>query len=103
MDWMHRRGDDSAFPLHVRRTHHMQFPRPVLRFTTSLVLTCGGVAVASAQRPLPTWTRGAVCYEIFVRSFFDSDGDGIGDFNGMTQKLDYINDGNPDTQRDLGA
>src|SRR5688572_5345731 len=58
---------------------------------------------AAAQRPLPTWTRGAVCYEIFVRSFFDSDGDGIGDFNGMTQKLDYINDGNPDRQRDLGA
>ena len=81
----------------------MQFPRPVLRFTTSLVLTFGSVAVASAQRPLPTWTRGAVCYEIFVRSFFDSDGDGIGDFNGMTQKLDYINDGDPGTQRDLGA
>ncbi|MGH7638096.1 MAG: alpha-amylase family glycosyl hydrolase [Gemmatimonadaceae bacterium] len=58
---------------------------------------------ASAQRTLPAWTRGAVCYEIFVRSFFDSDGDGIGDFRGLTQKLDYINDGNPATQRDLGA
>lgn len=58
---------------------------------------------ASAQRTPPGWTRGAVCYEIFVRSFFDSDGDGIGDFNGLTQKLDYINDGNPVTQRDLGA
>lgn len=81
----------------------MRLPGSVLRFTTSLVLTCGTAAVASAQRPLPAWTRGAVCYEIFVRSFFDSDGDGIGDFNGMTQKLDYINDGNPDTQRDLGA
>jgi alpha-amylase len=52
---------------------------------------------------VPEWTRGAVCYEIFVRSFFDSDGDGIGDFNGLTQKLDYINDGNPATQKDLGA
>lgn len=31
-------------------------------------------------------------YEIFVRSFYDSDGDGIGDLNGVTKKLDYIKD-----------
>ncbi len=49
------------------------------------------------------WKRGAVCYEIFVRSFYDSDGDGVGDLNGLTQKLDYINDGDPDSQHDLGA
>lgn len=29
-------------------------------------------------------------YEIFVRSFYDSDGDGIGDLNGVTEKLDYL-------------
>lgn len=43
-----------------------------------------------------------VYYEIFVRSFYDSDGDGIGDFKGLTEKLDYLNDGNPDTDSDLG-
>ena len=32
----------------------------------------------------------AVTYEIFVQSFYDSDGDGIGDINGMTEKLDYL-------------
>ena len=32
-------------------------------------------------------------YEIFVYSFYDSDGDGIGDLKGVTKKLDYINDG----------
>ena len=30
------------------------------------------------------------CYEVFVYSFFDSDGDGIGDLKGLTEKLDYI-------------
>ncbi|OMD85590.1 alpha-amylase [Paenibacillus odorifer] len=43
-----------------------------------------------------------VYYEIFVRSFYDSDGDGIGDLKGITKKLDYLNDGNPDTTDDLG-
>lgn len=36
------------------------------------------------------WWKTAVFYEIFVRSFYDSNGDGIGDFNGITQKLDYL-------------
>jgi len=31
-----------------------------------------------------------VCYEVFVRSFYDSNGDGIGDLRGLTEKLDYI-------------
>ena len=72
-------------------------------FALAAVALSAAFMAADAQRALPSWTRGAVCYEIFVRSFFDSDGDGIGDFNGLTQKLDYINDGNPATQRDLGA
>lgn len=90
------------------------------------VLIAGGVAALAAvslacgggRAPLPSsaattgigatpsvgdWRRGATCYEIFVRSFFDSDGDGIGDLRGLTEKLDYINDGNPATDRDLGA
>ena len=36
------------------------------------------------------WWNDTVFYEIFVRSFRDSDGDGIGDFNGITEKLDYL-------------
>jgi glycosidase len=50
-----------------------------------------------------SWKRGAVCYEIFVRSFYDSDGDGVGDLNGLVQKIDYINDGDANSRRDLGA
>jgi glycosidase len=51
----------------------------------------------------PTWWNHAVFYEIFVRSFYDSNGDGIGDFNGITEKLDYLNDGDPNTTTDLGV
>ncbi|MDO9154801.1 MAG: alpha-amylase family glycosyl hydrolase [Paludibacter sp.] len=48
------------------------------------------------------WWNDAVFYEVFVRSFYDQNGDGKGDFKGLTAKLDYLNDGNPATQTDLG-
>lgn len=48
------------------------------------------------------WWNEATFYEIFVRSFYDSDGDGIGDFQGIVEKLDYLNDGDPNTTSDLG-
>jgi len=49
------------------------------------------------------WWNERVFYEIFVRSFYDSNADGNGDFNGMTEKLDYLNDGDPATATDLGV
>jgi glycosidase len=77
------------------------------RRAAAITLSCGALAAcASAPAPAPTtvpWTRGATCYEIFVRSFQDSDGDGTGDLRGLISRLDYINDGNPTTRRDLGA
>lgn len=48
------------------------------------------------------WWNDAVFYEVFVRSFYDNNGDGRGDFAGLTAKLDYLNDGNPNTTTDLG-
>lgn len=47
-------------------------------------------ATATLQPPTLPWWREAVFYEIFVRSFSDSDGNGIGDFNGITNRLDYL-------------
>ncbi len=38
----------------------------------------------------PLWYKDAIIYEVHVRAFFDSDGDGIGDFRGLTEKLDYL-------------
>ncbi len=40
----------------------------------------------------PMWFKDAVVYQLHVRSFFDSDGDGIGDFAGLARKLDYLRD-----------
>jgi maltose alpha-D-glucosyltransferase/alpha-amylase len=38
----------------------------------------------------PLWYKDAIFYELRVRSFYDSNGDGVGDFPGLTQKLDYL-------------
>jgi glycosidase len=38
------------------------------------------------------WWREAVFYEIYVRSFQDSNGDGVGDLPGIIDRLDYLND-----------
>jgi maltose alpha-D-glucosyltransferase/alpha-amylase len=38
----------------------------------------------------PYWFKTAVFYEIHIRGFFDANGDGSGDFRGMTEKLDYL-------------
>lgn len=38
------------------------------------------------------WYKEAIIYELHVKCFFDSSGDGIGDFAGLTQKLDYLQD-----------
>jgi len=40
----------------------------------------------------PLWYKDAVIYELHVRAFYDSDADGVGDFRGLTQKLDYLQD-----------
>jgi len=44
------------------------------------------------DRSDPQWYRDAIIYQIHVKSFFDSNNDGIGDFEGLTQKLDYVRD-----------
>src|SRR3989441_100558 len=85
--------------------------------TVRLLLCIGLVAIAACGSGAPApplvpatrepalsaeWWNGAVVYEVFVRSFSDSDGDGKGDLAGLIKKLDYLNDGDPATGTDLG-
>jgi len=49
-----------------------------------------GAARAHTAASLDPWWKHAVIYEIYPRSFQDSNGDGIGDLNGITQRLDYL-------------
>lgn len=77
----------------------------------------GAQRVDPSQRPPPAaerfapvldvWWQDAVFYQVFVRSFADSTdgplaGDGVGDIRGLIERLDYLNDGDPDTHDDLG-
>lgn len=47
---------------------------------------------AAAQTPGDPWWKHAVIYEIYPRSFQDTNGDGVGDLNGITSRLDYLKD-----------
>ncbi|MCD6570807.1 MAG: alpha-glucosidase [Deltaproteobacteria bacterium] len=49
------------------------------------------------EKTTPKWFKDAVVYQIYPRSFLDTNGDGIGDLNGITEKLDYLNDGTPNS------
>jgi maltose alpha-D-glucosyltransferase/alpha-amylase len=52
----------------------------------------GAKAFDEEHREDPLWYKDAIFYQLHVKAFFDSDNDGIGDFKGLTQRLDYIKD-----------
>ncbi len=72
----------------------------------ALLLACSSGGSSPPAPPPPAeqggW-RDKVVYEVFVRSFADSSGDGIGDLQGLVAHLDDLNDGNPATTTDLGV
>ena len=58
--------------------------------TAADTATAKAVNKASAAESDSTWWKHAVIYEIYPRSFQDSNGDGLGDLNGITSRLDYL-------------
>jgi maltose alpha-D-glucosyltransferase/alpha-amylase len=54
--------------------------------------SAAALSTSSAMPIEPLWYRNAVIYQMHVRSFNDSNGDGIGDFNGLIAKLDYLDE-----------
>lgn len=94
---------------HVRRRPAFHVHALSLILTLMAISAQFGASAAHDASPAATpetarpWWQDAVCYEIFVRSFVDSDGDGIGDLPGLTSRLDYLNDGDPTTSTDLGV
>ena len=58
----------------------------------SAVVLLGSVPPAPAQASPDPWWKHAVVYEIYPRSFQDSNGDGIGDLNGITSRMSYLQD-----------
>ena len=74
--------------------------RRILAFLLALVvgllflgMTCQPRSASIVDLSPPDWTRDAVGYQVFVRSFADSNGDGVGDLKGLISRLDYLNDG----------
>jgi alpha-glucosidase len=63
-----------------------------MKLLVALTLGILSCAVGRAQASNDPWWKHAVIYEIYPRSFQDSNGDGLGDLNGITQRLDYLQD-----------
>ena len=74
----------------------------------AMAILAGGASPSESLRLAqgglePYWWNDRVFYEVFIRSFQDSDGDGIGDIDGLISRLDYLNDGDPASSDDLGV
>ena len=59
---------------------------------TEFLQKAAGQSPSQAPRKIPMWYKSGVIYEVHVRAFQDSDGDGTGDFRGLTSRLDYLRD-----------
>ena len=87
-------GTSAASPAAAERETAAPSPMPAAEFAVSNERL-------RVEGDAPDGNR--VFYEIFVGSFSDSDGDGIGDLRGIIERMDYLNDGDPNSGRSLGV
>lgn len=62
----------------------------------------GEILVQGVGEPVTVEGNDRVFYQVFVGSFSDSNGDGIGDLRGLINRFDYLNDGDPNSGKSLG-
>lgn len=70
----------------------IDLPRPTATLASEPALPVAPISGLPQGTDGYPWWNDSVFYEIFVRSFKDSNGDGIGDINGLIEKLDYLQD-----------
>jgi alpha-glucosidase len=85
--------------MNTTSSHQKKFnPNTIRMVATLVVLGTSWISALAQARSKPVdaeghqWWQNAVFYEIYPRSFADSNNDGIGDLNGITSKLDYLKD-----------
>lgn len=66
--------------------------RPGLYHLIFLVLVV--ISPKCPPKPHREWWQRQLCYQVYTRSFKDSDGDGVGDFNGVKEKIRQLSDAN---------
>lgn len=97
-DWLFEGGQPSA----SQETNPVVYYSREGNYKVSLIVSgpagkdtlarSGYITVRKRETQNTSWWNNSVFYEIFVRSFYDSDGNGTGDFKGITRKLDYLKD-----------
>jgi alpha-glucosidase len=79
-----------GFPRVSTLFRHLSIVATFLLASSLLAQPPEALKLAATPTSDTTWWKHAVIYEIYPRSFQDSNGDGIGDLNGITQRLDYL-------------
>ena len=85
----------------MNKRKQVNLMRRLVCITAALLLLCAScLAEGDGGKGVEDLNR--VFYEIFVGSFSDSDGDGVGDLRGVINRMDYLNDGDPESGNSLG-